>query len=94
MDGDVADLPRLLPVVREHSVSLVIDEAHSILACGPNGRGITEHFGCEGDVRLMYGTFSKAFGGIGGFASGPADLIKYLRFFASSYAFLAPCRRR
>lgn len=87
MDGDVADLPRLLPVVKEHGVSMMIDEAHSILACGPNGRGITEHFNCENDIRLMYGTFSKAFGGIGGFASGPKDLITYLRFFASSYAF-------
>jgi glycine C-acetyltransferase len=87
MDGDWADLPNLLPVVRQHNVQLVIDEAHSILACGPNGRGITEHFGCENDIRLMYGTFSKAFGGIGGFASGPTDLISYLRFFAGSYTF-------
>lgn len=87
MDGDVADLPSLLPVVKHHNVNLVIDEAHSILVSGPNGRGITEHFGCETDIRLMYGTFSKAFGGIGGFASGPADLINYLRFFAGSYAF-------
>jgi glycine C-acetyltransferase len=87
MDGDVADLPKLLPVVKSHGVGLVIDEAHSILAYGPNGRGITEHFDCERDVRLMYGTFSKAFAGIGGFASGPAELIGYLRFFANTYAF-------
>lgn len=87
MDGDVADLPNLLPVVKEHGVGLVIDEAHSVLASGPNGKGITEHFGCESDVRLVYGTFSKAFAGIGGFASGPAELISYLRFYANSYAF-------
>jgi glycine C-acetyltransferase len=87
MDGDIADLPRLMPVVQEHGVNLVIDEAHSILAYGPGGQGITEHFGCEEDVRLVYGTFSKAFAGLGGFASGEAEVISYLRFYANSYAF-------
>lgn len=87
MDGDMADLPRLVPVVERHGVGLVIDEAHSILTAGPGGRGTTEHFGMDGKVTLKYATFSKAFAAVGGFVCGPASTIDYLRFFANSYGF-------
>lgn len=87
MDGDLADLPALTPVIEGHGVGLVIDEAHSILTCGATGQGAGEHFGLEDTIALKYATFSKAFGAVGGFVSGPADTIEYLRFFASSYGF-------
>lgn len=87
MDGDMADLPALLPVVERHGVGLVIDEAHSILTTGPNGRGATEQLGVEGRVVLKYATFSKALSAAGGFVAGPARTIEYLRFFANSYGF-------
>jgi glycine C-acetyltransferase len=87
MDGDLGHLPSLVPVAREHGVGLMIDEAHSVLLFGATGQGVTEHFGCDGDVALKYGTFSKAFAGIGGFVSGPAELLNYLRLYASSYGF-------
>lgn len=87
MDGDMGELPRLLPVARDHGVGVLIDEAHSVLLFGATGRGVTEHFGCDEAVTLKYGTFSKAFAGIGGFVSGPAEILRYLRFYASSYGF-------
>lgn len=87
MDGDMGDLAELLPIAEKHRVSTLIDEAHSILLCGPNGRGVVEHKDAEGRVALQYGTFSKAFGGIGGFVAGDQNTIDYLRFFANSYAF-------
>ncbi len=87
MDGDMGDLPALLPVAQEHGVGMLIDEAHSVLLFGATGRGVTEHFGCDDGVALKYGTFSKAFAGIGGFVSGPAELLNYLRLYASSYGF-------
>jgi glycine C-acetyltransferase len=87
MDGDMADLPRLVPVIERHGVGLVIDEAHSILTVGPNGRGVTEHFDLEGKAKLKYATFSKAFAAAGGFVAGPARTLAYLRFFANSYGF-------
>jgi glycine C-acetyltransferase len=87
MDGDMGDLPGLVPVARDHGVGMMIDEAHSVLLFGQTGRGVTEHFGCDDAVTLKYGTFSKAFAGIGGFVSGPAELLNYLRLYASSYGF-------
>lgn len=87
MDGDMADLPALVPVAQRHGVGIIIDEAHSILTAGPNGRGVTEHFGIEDGITLKYGTFSKAFAGVGGFVSGPAETLNYLRYYASSYSF-------
>jgi glycine C-acetyltransferase len=87
MDGDLGDLPRLLAIARDHGVGVLIDEAHSVLMFGATGRGVTEHFGCDEAVALKYGTFSKAFAGVGGFISGSADLLRYLRMYASSYVF-------
>src|SRR5438445_4900504 len=72
MDGDFASLDGLLDVAESHKASVFIDEAHSMLACGANGRSAAEHFGVEGRIPLVYGTFSKAFGALGGFVTGPA----------------------
>jgi glycine C-acetyltransferase len=87
MNGDMADLPALLEVAEAHGVSVLIDEAHSMLVCGASGRGVAEHFGVEQRIRLTYGTFSKAFAGLGGFLSGPGETLDYLRFYANPYGF-------
>lgn len=87
LDGDMADLPRLAPVCAAHGVGLIIDEAHSVLTCGATGGGVTEHHGMQDEIALYYGTFSKAFGGMGGFVSGPAETIDYLCHYADSYGF-------
>jgi len=87
MDGDLADLPALLAVAERHGVGVLVDEAHSILTCGPGGRGVVEHFGAEDRVALRYGTFSKAFAGAGGFLAGPHETLDYLRLYADSYGF-------
>ena len=87
MDGDMADLPRLLDVAEAHRVGLMVDEAHSILCCGPSGGGVIEHFGVRDRVGLQYGTFSKGFSAAGGFAAASRDVIEYLRFYANPYGF-------
>jgi glycine C-acetyltransferase len=87
MDGDMADLPALLDVAESHGVGMFVDEAHSMLCCGPGGGGVVEHFGVRDRVGVQYGTLSKAFSCGGGFAAAPADLIDYLRFYADSYGF-------
>lgn len=87
MDGDMADLPALCAVARTHGASVMIDEAHSVLTTGAHGRGVSELLGCEDAIGLYYGTFSKAFGGVGGFVSGRAETIDYLRCYARSYGY-------
>jgi len=87
MDGDFASLDQLLGVAEEHGATVLIDEAHSMLACGANGRGAAEHFDVEERIPLIYGTFSKAFGALGGFISGPQETMDYLRLYAHSYVY-------
>lgn len=89
MDGDMAALPELLEVAETHRVGVFIDEAHSMLTCGPHGRGVIEHFAVGNRVGLQYGTFSKAFAALGGFTSGARETIDYLRCYATPYAFSA-----
>jgi 8-amino-7-oxononanoate synthase len=87
MDGDEANLPALCEVTARHGASVLVDEAHSVLACGEKGRGVSEAQGVEARIGLFYGTFSKAFAGVGGFVSGSAETIDYLRFFARTYGY-------
>jgi 7-keto-8-aminopelargonate synthetase-like enzyme len=54
MDGDFGDLGALMDVADAHGASVFVDEAHSMLACGENGRGAVEHFGVEKRVRILY----------------------------------------
>jgi 8-amino-7-oxononanoate synthase len=87
MDGDFGDLKALLDVADAHEASVFVDEAHSMLACGANGRGAVEHFGVEKRVRILYGTFSKAFGALGGFVCGAKETLDYLRFYSHPYVY-------
>jgi 7-keto-8-aminopelargonate synthetase-like enzyme len=87
MDGDMANLPALLDVAESHRAGMFVDEAHSILCCGPAGGGVVEHFGVRDRVGIQYGTMSKGFSCGGGFAAASADLIDYLRFYANAYGF-------
>lgn len=87
MDGDRSPLAELVAVAEQHGAPVLVDEAHSILACGATGRGVVEESGMNGRVRLQFGTFSKSFAGVGGFVAGPAETIDYLRCYASSYGF-------
>jgi len=89
MDGDFADLPNLLDVADAHGVGVVVDEAHSIFADGPNGGGVTERMGEQSRVRITMGTFSKALSMVGGFLSGDEALIHYLRYYSHPYVFSA-----
>lgn len=87
MDGDFGNLRELLDIADLHGANVFIDEAHSMLACGENGRGAAELFSVENRVRIIYGTFSKAFGALGGFISGSRETLQYLRFYAHPYVY-------
>jgi glycine C-acetyltransferase len=87
MDGDFGNLTELIDIAQSHGASVFVDEAHSMLACGDNGRGAAEKFGVEDKTPLIYGTFSKAFGALGGFVAGPKETLQYLRFYAHPYVY-------
>ncbi len=79
MDGDLASLPQLLEAARRQQALLVVDDAHATGVWGASGRGSLEHFGLGHDPQVvMVGTFSKALGGLGGFAAGAPEVIATL----------------
>jgi 8-amino-7-oxononanoate synthase len=78
MDGDLADLPRLVELKRRYDALLVIDEAHATGVLGPGGRGLAELQGVEHEIDLTVGTLSKAFGGIGGFLAGAREIVDWV----------------
>jgi glycine C-acetyltransferase len=89
MDGDLAPLDEIVAVCRQFDAFLVVDDAHGTGVMGEHGRGVAEHFGVEGRVDLVMGTFSKTFAVNGGFLAGRTETIEYLRFFSHPHFFSA-----
>src|ERR671923_2599813 len=89
MEGDLAQLPDIAALCREHGARLMVDEAHGVGVLGTRGAGATELFGCEDDVDLRMGTFSKSLASCGGFIAGPADVIEYLKIASRAFMFTA-----
>lgn len=87
MDGDLSNLPEIIPICKKYGAKVLVDEAHASLIFGEKGGGVAEHFGLEDQVDISIGTFSKSFGAIGGYAAGSEKLMLYLRVFARSYMF-------
>ena len=88
MDGDIAPLPELCRLAREHTAILVVDEAHSTGVLGASGRGILEHFKLSAPPELILtGTLSKALASLGGFVAGPQALVDLLINRSRSFIF-------
>ncbi len=79
MDGDIAPLDKLLEVASGNDILLMVDDAHGEGVLGNGGRGIVDHFNLHGKVDIEVGTFSKAFGVVGGVVSGNPVIIEWLR---------------
>jgi 8-amino-7-oxononanoate synthase len=89
MEGDVCDVPRVAELARAHGARLMVDEAHGVGVLGARGAGACEALGVEDQVDLRMGTFSKSLASCGGFISGPAEVIEFLRFQSRAFMFTA-----
>ena len=59
MEGSIVNLPEVIRLKKKYKAYLYLDEAHSVGALGPTGRGVVEHFGLNvADVDIMMGTVS------------------------------------
>ena len=85
MDGDIAPLKDIVDLAAKYQAITYVDDAHGDGVLGENGRGITNHFHLEGKVDVDMGTFSKAFGCVGGYVVGSKDLCTYLQNKVRSY---------
>lgn len=80
MEGSIVRLPEVIALKKRYKAYLYLDEAHSIGALGPRGRGVVDYFGLDPrDVDVLMGTFTKSFGAAGGYIAGKKELIDYLR---------------
>ena len=78
MDGDIAPLDRISALGAEHGAMVYVDDAHGEGVLGEGGRGIVSHFHPSRErVQVEMGTFSKAFGVVGGHVSGSKDLVDF-----------------
>ncbi|GAB4308162.1 MAG: glycine C-acetyltransferase [Candidatus Bipolaricaulota bacterium] len=87
MDGDLAPLPGIVEVAEEFGAMVMVDDAHGEGVVGSHGRGIVDHFKLHGRVDIEMGTLSKAFGVVGGYLAGKAEVIEYLRQRARPFLF-------
>lgn len=71
MEGSIVRLPEVIALKKKYKAYLYLDEAHSIGALGPRGRGVVDYFNLDPtDVDIMMGTFTKSFGAAGGYIGG------------------------
>jgi len=87
MDGDVVPLDRIYEVAERYGLMTMVDDAHGEGVLGRGGRGIVDHFGLHGRFDVEIGTFSKAFGVIGGVVAGKHVVVDYLRQKARPFLF-------
>ncbi len=87
MDGDIADIKKLVELKKKYDCILVLDEAHAFGVFGVKGLGVCESIGIIKEVDLIVGTFGKAIGSMGAFVTGKKVLIDYLINKARSFIF-------
>ncbi len=78
MDGDIADLNKLVEIKKKYNAILVVDEAHAFGVYGNRGLGLAEVQGCIDEIDILIATFGKAIGSMGAFCTGHDVLINYL----------------
>ena len=86
-DGDFGNLKEVVRLAKQYGAFTLVDEAHSALIAGENGRGVCEMQGVLEDVDLYVMTFSKAFGGVGGAVYAKKNIVNYINWYAKCRMF-------
>jgi glycine C-acetyltransferase len=88
MDGTIAKLAAICDLADRHAAIVVVDDSHATGFMGAGGRGTHEHCGVMGRVDVLTGTLGKALGGAsGGYVSGRAPIVAWLRQRSRPYLF-------
>ncbi len=86
-DGDYGNLKEVVRLAKQYGAYTLVDEAHSALVAGENGKGVCEQQGVLADVDLYVMTFSKAFGGVGGAVYAKKEIAQYMNWYAKCRMF-------
>ncbi|MCX6802391.1 MAG: glycine C-acetyltransferase [Candidatus Diapherotrites archaeon] len=77
MDGDIAPLDKIERTAHEHNAMVYVDDAHGDGVLGAKGKGIVHHFHLQNKIEFEMGTFSKAFGVMGGYVCGKKEICDF-----------------
>ncbi|CCH58660.1 hypothetical protein TBLA_0A08710 [Henningerozyma blattae CBS 6284] len=88
MEGTLCNLPALIELKKKYKCYLYVDEAHSIGAMGPTGRGVCDVFGVDpNEIDILMGTFTKSFGAAGGYIACDKWMIDRFRLDLSTCSY-------
>ncbi len=94
MDGDFSPIREIVNLAKKYNALTYIDEVHAVGIYGKRGAGVSEKVGVMKEIDILQGTLAKAFGVMGGYITGNANIIDFIRSNASGFIFttsLPPC---
>ncbi len=87
MDADISPIGRICELARRHGAMTYLDEVHAVGLYGPQGGGVSERDGVASCVDVIEGTLAKGFGCHGGYITGDAEVVDYIRSVAPGFIF-------
>lgn len=99
MCGSIGPIEEICDLAEKYGAITFLDEVHAVGMYGPHGAGVAEHLDWdahkkgrpEGTVMdridIITGTLGKAYGCVGGYIAGSAELVDMIRSLAPGFIF-------